>query len=65
MVEQINLWKEMRKQLTTQSKYAGLGAAMAAELMNGFMFGTGVILAVGVVDSLNYCVGVLMNSSSE
>ena len=38
---------------------------MAAELMIGFWFGIGVILAVGVVDSLNYCVGVLTNRSSE
>ena len=41
------------------SKYAGLGAAIAAELMNGFWFGVGVILAVGVVDGLNHCAGAL------
>ena len=43
----------------TLSKYTGLGAAIAAELMIGFWFGIGVILAVGVVDSLNYCIGQL------
>ena len=48
-----------------QSKYIGLGATIAAELMTGFWFGTGVILAVGVVDGLNYCVGVLMNSDKK
>ena len=34
------------------SKYAGLGAAMAAELMIGFWFGIGVILAIKMVQSL-------------
>ena len=32
--------------------YKGLGAAMAAELMIGFWFGIGVILAVKTVQSL-------------
>ena len=56
---------EMRKETSKQlaSKYACLRAA--AELMIGFWFGIGVILAVGVVGSLNYCVGVLISSSSE
>ena len=57
--------KETSKWLATLSKYAGLGAAMAAKLMIGFWFGIGVILAVGMVDSLNYCIGVLMSSSSK
>ena len=47
------------------SKYAGLGAAMAAEVMIGFWFGVGVILAVVVVDSMTDCIGALMGSSSE
>ena len=38
------------------SKYEGLGAAMAAELMVGFWFGIGVILAVKIVHSLEYCI---------
>ena len=57
--------KETSEWPTTPSKYAGFGAAMAAELMVGFWFGIGVILAVGVVDSLNYCIGALMSSNSE
>ena len=30
------------------SKYTGLGTTIAAELMTGFWFGIGIILAVGV-----------------
>ena len=56
---------ETSEQLTTPSKPVGLGAAMAAELMIGFWFGFGVILAVGVVESLNYCTGALTRSSSK
>ena len=37
------------------SKYEGLGAAMAAELMIGFWFGIGVILAAKMVHNLEYC----------
>ena len=44
--------------MTTLSKYTGLGAATAAELM----IGIGVILAIGVADSLNYCDGALTRS---
>ena len=36
--------------------YTGLGAALAAELMIGFWFGTGVILAVKMVQSLECCI---------
>ena len=61
----MDLRKEMIESPTTLSNYRGLKAAMAAELMIGFWFGTGVISAVGVVDSLNYCVGVLISSSRE
>ena len=57
--------KETSERLATPSKYTGLGAAMGAELIIGFWFGIGVILAVGVVDGLNYCVGVLTSSSSK
>ena len=67
MMEQIDnkeLRKEMRKQLVTWNaslgKYAALGATITAELMIGLWFGIGVILAVGVVDGLNYCVGAIM-----
>ena len=34
--------------------YAGLGAAMAAELMIGFWFGIGVVLSVKTLESLEY-----------
>ena len=56
---------ETIERLTTPSKYTGLGAAIAAELMIGFWFGVGVILAVGVADGLNYWIGVLTSSSSK
>ena len=38
------------EQLATSSKYAGIGAAITAELMISFWFGVGV----GVVDGLNH-----------
>ena len=57
--------KETRKETTTRSKYTGLGVATAAKLIIGFWFGVGIILAFGVADSLNYCVGALTSSSSE
>ena len=41
---------------TTPSKYEGLGAAMAAELMVGFWFGIGVILTAKMVLSVEYCI---------
>ena len=44
----------MSEQPTTPSKYTGLGAAIAAELLIGFWFGVGVMLAVGVADGLNH-----------
>ena len=44
------------EQLATPSKYAGLGAAITAELMIVFWFGVGVMLAVGVADGLNHFV---------
>ena len=38
------------------SKYAGLAAAMAAELMIGFWFGIGAILAIKMMNGLDYCI---------
>ena len=38
------------------SKYESLGAAMTAELMIGFWFGTGAILAIKTIHSLEYCI---------
>ena len=49
-----SLGKSISEWPATLSKYAGLGTAMAAELMIGFRFGVRVILAVGVVDGLNH-----------
>ena len=45
--------------LATPSIYTGLGGAIIAKLMISFWFGIGVILAIGVVDCLNYCIGAL------
>ena len=36
--------------------YAGLGASMAAELITGFWFGIGVMLAVKTLESLKNCI---------
>ena len=47
---------EERLEMTTQSKYADFGTAMAAMLMIGFWFGIGAILAVKMVHSLEYCI---------
>ena len=44
--------QKMSKNSSTSSKYEGLAAAMAAELIIGFWFGIGVILAVKMVNSL-------------
>ena len=52
----------MSKQPATLSKYEGLGCAMAAELMIGFWFGIGVILAIRTVDNLDHCIELLMSS---
>ena len=51
--------KEMNEQPAALSVYTGLGAAITAELMIGFWFGIGVLLATGIVDSLNHFVGAL------
>ena len=57
--------QKMNKNLLTLSKYAGgkapgpyegLAAAMAAELMIGFWFGIGVVLAVKMLGSLECCI---------
>ena len=45
---------DLREQQTTPSKYAGLGAAITAELMIGFWFGVRFMLVVGVADGLNH-----------
>ena len=48
-------------QMTTPNKNEGLGAAMAAELMIGFWFGIGAILAAKMVYSLEYCIEELIS----
>ena len=47
---------EISEQLATPSKCAGLGAAIAAELMIGLWFSNGIILAVGVTGSFTHFV---------
>ena len=47
---------ETNKNLSTSSKYEGLAAAMAAELMIGFWLGIGAILAIKMVSSLECCI---------
>ena len=42
------------------SKYEGLGSAVVTELTISFWFGIGVILAVKMVNSLDYCVETFM-----
>ena len=68
-MDNTELRKEMSEQPATGnaplSKYTGLGAAITAELMIGFWFGIGVILAVGVADGLNYCIRSLMSSGNK
>ena len=46
------------------SKYAGLGTAMAAELMIGFWFGIEVVLAVKTLESLEYCIDEIIRRKS-
>ena len=48
--------QKMNKNLLTSSKYKGLAAAIAAELMIGFWFGVRVVLAVKTLESLEYCI---------
>ena len=47
------------------NKYEGLGAAMAAELMIGFWFGIGAILAVKMVNGLDYCIEELISRKCQ
>ena len=43
---------EKKMNLSTASKYEGLAAALAAELMIGFWFGIGAVSATKMVSSL-------------
>ena len=49
------------EQPTTPSKYEDLGATMAAELLIGFWFGIGVILAIKMVNGPDYCIDELIS----
>ena len=62
MVEQIEMTDLTSRKLATPCKYEGIGSAMAAELMIGFWFGIGVILASMMVASLDYYTEELMSS---
>ena len=54
--------RKTNKNLSTSSKSTGgLAAAMAAELMIGFWFGIGAILAIKTVQSLEYCIEELIS----
>ena len=64
-MDNTELRKEMSGKPATPSKYAGLGAALTTELMIGFWFSIGVILATGVADSLNYCIGALTSMGNK
>ena len=61
MLQILKMEEEQMKETSKKpvTKYAGLATAIAAELMVGFWFGVGVILAVGIVDGLNYFIGAL------
>ena len=65
MLQILKIEEEQMKKTKPATKYAGLGAAKAADLMVGFWFGIGVILAVGVADGLNYCVGALKSNKRD
>ena len=57
MEEQVErVEQKTNKNLLTSGKYEGLAAAIAAELMIGFWFGVGVVLAVKTLQSLEYCI---------
>ena len=61
MEEWVETIDQTTEKPTTLSKCEGLGAAMAVEIMTGFCFGIGVILAVKMVHSLEYCIEKLIS----
>ena len=52
---------EERVETTEMPTTLNLGVAMAAELMIGLWFGTGVTLAAKMVHSLEYCIEELIS----
>ena len=61
MVLKMEMTDLISEQLTTLSKYDGLGSAMAAELIIDFWFGIRLFLAVKMMESLDYCIEELIN----
>ena len=61
MVSKMETTDLMSEKQTTPTEYEGLAAAITAELMTGFWFGIGVILAIRMVNSLDYCIEELIN----
>ena len=62
-VEQVETIK-MNPKNEKPRKCAGLGTAMAAELMIGFWFGIGAVLAVKMSESLEYCIDEIIRRKS-
>ena len=57
MEEQVKqVEQKTNKNFLTSSKYEGFAAAITAELMIGFWFKVGVVLAVKTLESLEYCI---------
>ena len=61
MEEQVKIMNLMNEKPSSPSKWEGLRAAMAAEIMIGVWFGIGVILAVKMMNSLDYCIEELIS----
>ena len=61
MEEQVQTTDLRSEQPATLSKYKGLGSAMTVELMIGFWFRIEFILAVKMVNSLDYCIEELIS----
>ena len=53
---QVEMNKKPSKSDEAPGPYTGLGAAIAAELMIGFWFRIGVVLAVKTLESPEYCI---------
>ena len=61
MVLKMETTNLMNEKPTTPSEYQDLRAAMTAELMIGFWFGIGAVLAVKMMNSLDYCIEELIS----
>ena len=65
MVLKMEMTDLTSKHQTTPSKYGGLGAFMAAKLVIGFWFGIRVIVAIRMLNSLDYYVEELLNGKQS